>query len=128
MPTRRSTIRELEVVRLDPPELVLDLRVSSGTYIRAIADRLGGHCTGLRRTEVGRFTLADADQERLLAPAEALAHLPAHALTDEELGLVTSGRAITGPVEGPTPLLHADRLVAVGVGDGERIRPETVLA
>jgi len=38
----------------------LDLRVSSGTYVRAIADALGGHCVALRRTEVGPFSVADA--------------------------------------------------------------------
>ena len=33
----------------------LDLLVSSGTYVRSIADALGGHCATLRRTEVGPF-------------------------------------------------------------------------
>ena len=40
--------------------VTLDLRVSSGTYVRAIAHALGGHCTTLRRTEVGPFDVADA--------------------------------------------------------------------
>ena len=39
----------------------LDLRVGSGTYVRAIADSLGGHCRTLRRTEVGPFRVEDAD-------------------------------------------------------------------
>ena len=37
-----------------------NLRVSSGTYVRAIAEALGGHCRTLRRTEVGPFSVADA--------------------------------------------------------------------
>jgi tRNA pseudouridine55 synthase len=40
--------------------VTLDLRVSSGTYVRAIAHALGGHCTMLRRTEVGPFDVTDA--------------------------------------------------------------------
>ena len=39
MPIRRSTIHDLRVVRYEPPLVELDLKVSSGTYIRAIADR-----------------------------------------------------------------------------------------
>ena len=38
----------------------LDLRVSSGTYVRALATALGGHCVSLRRTEVGPFSVGDA--------------------------------------------------------------------
>ena len=55
----------------------LDLRVGSGTYIRSIADALGGHCRTLRRLEVGPFSVDDADDERILPPAEALPFLPA---------------------------------------------------
>jgi tRNA pseudouridine55 synthase len=128
MPTRRSTIHELEIVRLEPPELVLDLYVSSGTYIRAIAAELGGHCTSLRRTEVGPFRVEDADAERVLAPAAAVGHLPRLELTDEERTLVSTGREICGAREGPTALLHGGELVGVGRGDGKGIRPETVLA
>jgi tRNA U55 pseudouridine synthase TruB len=54
---------------------VLDLRVSSGTYVRAIAAALGGHCRALRRTEVGPFSVDEADPERFIPPDEALARL-----------------------------------------------------
>jgi len=54
---------------------LIDLRVSSGTYVRAIATELGGHCTKLRRTEVGPFRVEEADPERLLAAEDALARL-----------------------------------------------------
>jgi tRNA U55 pseudouridine synthase TruB len=55
--------------------VTLDLRVSSGTYVRAIADVLGGHCHTLRRLEVGPFSVDEADPERFIDPAEALARL-----------------------------------------------------
>ncbi len=45
----------------------LDLRVSSGTYVRSIADALGGHCRTLRRTEVGPFRVDEADPERIIS-------------------------------------------------------------
>jgi tRNA pseudouridine55 synthase len=59
--------------------VTLDLRVSSGTYVRAIAEALGGHCRTLRRTEVGPFSVDEADSERLITPADALARLPEEA-------------------------------------------------
>ncbi len=46
----------------------LELHVSSGTYVRAIAEALGGHCTSLRRTAVGPFRCrGEADAERAAA-------------------------------------------------------------
>jgi tRNA U55 pseudouridine synthase TruB len=49
--------------------------VSSGTYIRAIADALGGHCRTLRRTEIGPFLVEEADPDRFIEPDDALARL-----------------------------------------------------
>jgi len=86
MPRRRSTVYALDVITYtgdaDRIEAVtLDLRVSSGTYVRAIAHALGGHCRTLRRTEVGPFTVTDAvapqafDPGRLLPEVEVLARV-----------------------------------------------------
>jgi tRNA pseudouridine55 synthase len=75
MPTRRSRIEALDVIAYTGTEVRLDLLVSSGTYIRAIADALGGHCRTLRRTEIGPFTIDEADPERFLPADEALARL-----------------------------------------------------
>jgi tRNA pseudouridine55 synthase len=75
MPVRRSTVRELRLVEFDGKTATLDLLVSSGTYVRSIAEALGGHCSSLRRTEVGPFRVEDADPARVLPPEEALAAL-----------------------------------------------------
>jgi tRNA pseudouridine55 synthase len=75
MPVRRSRVDALELVSYADGVARLDLRVSSGTYVRAIATALGGHCTTLRRTEVGPFLVEEADPERLLTAEEALARL-----------------------------------------------------
>jgi tRNA pseudouridine55 synthase len=72
MPVRRSRIDALDVIAYRDGVARLDLLVSSGTYVRAIADVLGGHCRSLRRTEVGPFRVEEADPERLIAPDEAL--------------------------------------------------------
>ena len=129
MPVRASTVHALRIVRYAPPVVELDLHVSSGTYVRAIADALGGHCRWLRRTAVGPFRVEDADAERVLPLLAALVHLPERRLDDDEAGLIRSGRAIPGAGEGPVALWAGDgELVAVGrAGEGE-IRPETVVA
>jgi tRNA pseudouridine55 synthase len=78
MPLRRSTVYALDVVRRDATTVTLDLRVSSGTYVRAIADALGGHCRILRRTAVGPFTIDEArppDAFELLSEEEVLGRL-----------------------------------------------------
>jgi tRNA pseudouridine55 synthase len=75
MPTRRSRIDALDVISYSDDTARLDLRVSSGTYVRAIADVLGGHCRTLRRLEIGPFSVDEADPERFIPAAEALARL-----------------------------------------------------
>lgn len=75
MPVRRSLVESLELVGYDDAVARLDLRVSSGTYVRALATALRGHCVSLRRTEVGPFSVDEADPERLLSAEEALARL-----------------------------------------------------
>jgi tRNA pseudouridine55 synthase len=75
MPTRRSRISALDVITYSDGEVRLDLRVSSGTYIRAVADTLGGHCRTLRRLEIGPFSVDEADADRFIPPDEALARL-----------------------------------------------------
>jgi tRNA pseudouridine55 synthase len=75
MPTRRSRVDALDVIAYTGDTVRLDLRVSSGTYVRAIAEVLGGHCRTLRRTEIGPFSVAEADPDRFIPADEALARL-----------------------------------------------------
>jgi tRNA pseudouridine55 synthase len=75
MPVRRSRVDALDVIAYTDGIVRLDLRVSSGTYVRAIADALGGHCRTLRRLEVGPFSVEEADPEQLIPPEDALARL-----------------------------------------------------
>jgi tRNA pseudouridine55 synthase len=75
MPLRRSRVDALDVVEYTGDTVTLDLRVGSGTYVRAIAAALGGHCRTLRRTEVGPFSVEEAGP-RVIPTDEALARLP----------------------------------------------------
>jgi tRNA pseudouridine55 synthase len=75
MPLRRSRVESLDLLDYEDGVARLDLRVSSGTYVRSIAEALGGHCRTLRRLEVGPFGVEEADEERVMPIDDALARL-----------------------------------------------------
>ncbi|MFV0460191.1 MAG: tRNA pseudouridine(55) synthase TruB [Actinomycetales bacterium] len=125
-------------------DLDVEVDVSSGTYVRALARDLGaalgvgGHLTSLRRTRVGPFSLAQAvtleqAAHRLepLTPADAVAELmPVRRLEHEESAAVGHGKRIAGSGQGAGPIaaLDADgRLVAILREDGPRARPVLVM-
>ncbi len=119
---RPVTIHELEVVSGPTPTTgksgagVIDLsirtRVSSGTYIRAIARDLGaalgvgGHLTSLKRSAVGPFTLDDASElaaPELLDPLAVMSRvLPVREVSEAEAADLAQGRFLD-PVELPEP-------------------------
>ena len=111
MPLRRSHVYALDVIAYTGGVVTLDLSVSSGTYVRSVADVLGGHCCVLRRTEVGPFRVEDADAGRIITPSEALSFLPAVDLDEDEAGAIRSGR-VRG--EDGVRYVHEGELVAVG--------------
>jgi tRNA pseudouridine55 synthase len=83
MPARRSTVHALDVIAYTGESVTLEAHVSSGTYVRSLAIALGGHCTALRRTRVGPFSVEDAvapdafTAKRLLTEAQVLARVEA---------------------------------------------------
>jgi tRNA pseudouridine55 synthase len=140
-PTRSVVVESLEVTRFDAAagEAELEVRCSSGTYVRQLVADLGelcgagAYCTALERTEVGPFSLSDADDARLLPLDEALPWLPERALTEAETDDVRHGRRLsdTGKpgIEGEFVRLVFDgALVAVAERRGEELKPVTVLA
>jgi tRNA pseudouridine55 synthase len=128
MPVRRSVVHEITVVRREGSLAELELHVGSGTYVRAIADALGGHCVSLRRTAVGPFRVDDADEATVLEPVAALPFLPRLELDDAEADLIRTGRAVERSGGGAARLVHRGSLLAVAqLADG-LARPETVLA
>lgn len=69
---RKVTIRSLEIVSLDLPDITLVVTCSSGTYIRSLAadfgEKLGpgAHLKALRRLSIGPFSLQSAlDSEKI---------------------------------------------------------------
>ena len=72
---RKIQVYNLELLEWAPPEAVIDVYCSSGTYVRSLAHDLGkslgcgAYLVGLRRTKSGRFTLRDAVPLRKLREA-----------------------------------------------------------
>jgi tRNA pseudouridine55 synthase len=127
MPLRHSTVYALDLLGYDGEVARLDLRVSSGTYVRSLAEALGGHCRSLRRLEVGPFSVEAADRSRIVAPSDVLPFLPAVEVSAGDASAVRAGRAIAGTAPSAVRLVAHGQLVAVGRGVDGEIRPETVL-
>ncbi|HKJ37899.1 MAG TPA: tRNA pseudouridine(55) synthase TruB [Anaerolineales bacterium] len=111
---RKITVHHLEVLEWAPPEAVIDVHCSSGTYVRSLANDLGeklgcgAYLVGLRRTKSGRFSLRDAVPLRklqeaftagnwyqyLIPAAEALGDWPAIELSPDDVEGVRHGHRV----------------------------------
>ncbi len=107
-------------------DLDVEVEVSSGTYVRALARDLGaalgvgGHLTALRRTRVGGFTLESASGIEQLEQARA-AGAPRHPAPGETAEPGTSGLPLLTLADAarasmPVRLLDADEAYRVGHG------------
>lgn len=131
---RKINVYSLDLLEWAPPEAVIDVYCSSGTYVRSLAHDLGedlgcgAHLIGLRRTRSGRFTLRDAVPLRklreafeagtwyqyLIPAAEALSDWPAIELTEEQVEMIRHGHRIEAESE-------IAKLVRGVSGDGELV-------
>jgi tRNA pseudouridine55 synthase len=111
---RTIHVYSLDVLEWEPPEAVIDVYCSSGTYVRSLANDLGealgtgAHLIGLRRTKSGQFTLRDAVPlrrlkeafdagnwyEYLIPAAEALSDWPMVELDADQVELVRHGHRV----------------------------------
>lgn len=111
---RKIQVYSLELLEWTPPEAVIDVYCSSGTYVRSLANDLGkslgcgAYLVGLRRTKNGRFTLRDAVPlhklreafevgnwyQYLIPAAEALSDWLAVELNAEQVDSVRHGHRI----------------------------------
>lgn len=67
MPERQVTIFSLELLSYSYPEVRIRVHVSSGTYIRTLAEDIGkvldtgAYCSELRRTKIAEWSVVDAE-------------------------------------------------------------------
>jgi tRNA pseudouridine55 synthase len=134
---RKINVYHLEVLEWAPPEVVIDVHCSSGTYVRSLANDVGAalgcgaYLVGLRRTKSGRFTLRDATPMRklqeaftagnwyqfLIPAAEALAEWPAIELNPDEVEEVKHGHRVKAAEDAQPGLVRgvsmAGELIAI---------------
>lgn len=133
-PSRAVHVYAMAVTAMMLPEIDLDLTVSRGTYVRALADDLGrilgcgAHLSALRRVSIGDFTVdqalspsreagldAAAFRARAIAPERAVSFLPRVKLLESEAERLRHGVApvlTEDRVEGaprPSPLPPGER-------------------
>ena len=115
-PPRRVTIHVLDLIDCALPQVVFNVRCSSGTYIRTLAQDIGAalgcgaHLTALTRTASGAFSLADAytlenleamdsgERAALLLPSDCLVqHLPEIELEAADRHALCQGRQVASP-------------------------------
>lgn len=109
-----------------------EIECSSGTYVRQLVADLGdAYCEELERTAIGPFQLADADPERVVGRADALAFLPERPLDADEAAAVANGARVpaTGAAERTAVrLTHGDDVVAIAERRGRELQPVVVFA
>jgi tRNA pseudouridine55 synthase len=113
--------REVLVTRFEPlwrdgDRAGLAIECSSGTYVRSLVADLGdAYCLELRRTGIGPFEVADADEQRIVALADALAFLPELRLEADDARRAAHGVGVSAPIRasGPVRLTDATGLIAL---------------
>jgi tRNA pseudouridine55 synthase len=114
LPEREVTVHAFEETHRTGDRRTFAIRCSAGTYVRTLIADLGdAYCEALRRTAIGPFDVADADPDRVVPLADALAFLPERRLEGEEARRAFHGRAVPGSSDGPTRLTDEHGLVAI---------------
>lgn len=76
MPERMVTVHRFELLERSGDRAEFEIECSSGTYVRSLIADLGDAYTErLRRTRIGPFAVADADQGAPIPLADALARI-----------------------------------------------------
>jgi tRNA pseudouridine55 synthase len=123
----------------DPLVVRIEVRCSSGTYVRTLAADLGtllgggAHLRNLRRTSIGDFTENDAlapEQVKLLEPITALRSMTKVVADEATATAIRNGRSLPAwPGNSPWAVVNEQgALLAVYEADGDAAKPSVVLA
>lgn len=139
MPVREVEARDWMIGPLEDGRAEIEVTISSGAYVRALARDLGeilgchAHAASIIRTAMGGFTVEMCSRRpdepsSLIGMAEAMSGYTAVTLTARDARAVRAGMPVPSDLLGTIALLDPDSsgLLAVGEGDGVRIRPLAV--
>lgn len=129
---RPVTVHRSELLWRDGDRVAFEIECSSGTYVRQLVAALGdAYCEELERTAIGPFRLEDADPERVVPIARALAFLPERGLDALEAEKVAHGVRVAGGdrvADEPVRLTRGAELLAVAEPRGSELQPVVVFA
>jgi tRNA pseudouridine55 synthase len=121
LPEREVQVTRFEQLWREGDRAAFAIDCSSGTYVRSLIADLGdAYCLELRRTGIGAFDVADADEERIVPLDDALAFLPALDLAPDDAKRAGHGVAVRGDADSVVRLRDGDGLIALAEprGDG----------
>ncbi len=138
---RNLTIYDFKVLAMPEPGVVdVEVRCSSGTYIRSLADDIGrelggsAHLRNLRRTAVGTFLQSEAsplDAVDVHEPVTAVRTMSRVVASDEMKAMIKNGRELE-KFDSPAPWVLVDdtnAVLAVYVQSATgRAKPSVVMA
>lgn len=113
--TKKGIVKQVIIKSIELPYVEFELEVSSGTYVRAWAEKIGeilgvgGMLINLRRISYGNFKIDDAirleeienlaltnwDKIHIISSYDALSHLRTVEISDDNCDLVLNGGIIT---------------------------------
>lgn len=147
---RPVVIRELTVRHWAGHELVLDVLCSKGTYVRTLAEDIGealgcgAHLSGLRRSAIGDFVLADAlsmvqleamdeaQRDACLLPLDSLVlNFPDLELDAVQAGRLAQGQRLAmqdGHADGPRRMYVGGEFIGLGDLCTGRLAPDRLLS
>jgi tRNA pseudouridine55 synthase len=124
--TAKIVIRSFEIIAFDGEKASFTMSITAGGYVRSVAHELGqdlkcgAHLSGLRRTQAGVFTLADAKkleeleamcgnvaalEAQCIHPRSLLTEMPAVGGDDVALGRLRNGAQANLPEFSQAPLV-----------------------
>ena len=110
IPEREVTVTRFDLEWREHGRAKFVIECSSGTYVRSLIMELGdAYCVELRRTRIGDFDVADADEERLIALDDALSFLPVVELSGDDAAQGRARRDRPGPRRGHLPAARRGR-------------------
>jgi len=148
--SRRVVIRQLDLEEFESEHVVLRVECSKGTYIRALAEDIGGvlgcgaHLAGLQRLAAGPFALGDAigmdalealsqgARLKRLLPSEALlGSRPRLVLEEPAAAKFSQGQAVSVNSASGSVAVFGDKGVFIGAGEVDAqglLRPRRLIA
>lgn len=140
MPEKTVTVTDWEFGELSNNRISLEVTVSTGTYIRALARDIGealnipAVADNIRRTMAGAFSITEASElndhkESFLSMVKAMREYPQITVNASQAQGICHGNPFPAQIKGIALAVDmSGNLLAVGIGDGKIFQPKVVMA